>query len=59
MYTEKFPVDLDLYQPIKLRDVADLYREYRYLREVEPVTAIFLINFSFIFRIAQVLILVT
>uniref|UniRef100_A0A914NFK1 Uncharacterized protein n=1 Tax=Meloidogyne incognita TaxID=6306 RepID=A0A914NFK1_MELIC len=36
MYTEKFPVDLDLYQPIKLRDVADLYREYRYLREVEP-----------------------
>uniref|UniRef100_A0A915M1C0 Uncharacterized protein n=1 Tax=Meloidogyne javanica TaxID=6303 RepID=A0A915M1C0_MELJA len=36
MFTEKFPVDLDLYQPIKLRDVADLYREYRYLREVEP-----------------------
>ncbi|KAF7640275.1 hypothetical protein Mgra_00000103 [Meloidogyne graminicola] len=36
MYTEKFSADLDLYQPIKMRDVADLYREYCYLREVEP-----------------------
>lgn len=49
MYTEKFSADLDLYQPIKMRDVADLYREYCYLREVEPVKY-FLLTKKFFFN---------
>jgi hypothetical protein len=38
LYQEKFSADLDLYQPIKMKTVAELYKEYCYLRETEPVS---------------------
>jgi hypothetical protein len=39
MYMEKYSADLDLYQPIQMKEVSELYREYSYLRETEPVNS--------------------
>jgi hypothetical protein len=36
MFAEKFPADLDLYQPIRMKEFSELYKEYCYLRETEP-----------------------
>ena len=41
MFVEKFAADLDLYQPVQLKEVPELYREYCYLRETEPVILLF------------------